>query len=77
MENLYSHLLGNNDNILLTQIIYYQQKDYLYHILFMQLGCEVIVDIGVIVDHSCLNVLYKTNQDRKDGETRSFVQTFK
>lgn len=24
----------------------------------MQLGCEVIVDIGVIVDHSCLNVLF-------------------
>jgi len=28
--------------------------DYLHQILFMQLGCEVIVDIGVIVDHGCL-----------------------
>lgn len=28
MENLYPHLLGNNDNVLLTKIMYYQQKDY-------------------------------------------------
>ena len=47
--------------------------------LFVLVFCLISINCSYLQSKDCSNCTkkHKTNQDRKDGETRSFVQTFK